>query len=118
MGFVALALSHVQPHDVSGAGLRAVTLEMITYRSKWSVQTHFDCNISCFHKQKGFLQPAVTKYASSSTNATKAAPVHAEPALQLEEPVGTTELSSTVSQLWPWATPANRAGAEAVQDNF
>lgn len=88
MGFVALALSHIQPHDLSAAGLSSLTLGMITYRSKWSVQAHFGCNTSFFHKQKGFLQPAVTKHASSSTNATKAAPVHAEPALQSGEPAG------------------------------
>lgn len=35
MGFVALTLSHVQPHDLSAAVLSAFTLEIITYRFKW-----------------------------------------------------------------------------------
>lgn len=66
MGFVALALSHVQPHDLSTAGLSAVTLEMITYGSEWSVQAHLNCNTSFLGKQKGFLQPAVPKHIASS----------------------------------------------------
>lgn len=44
------------------ASLCALTLEMITYKSEWSVQAHLNSCSSLLHKQKRILQAAFHKH--------------------------------------------------------